>query len=329
MSSIRDVAKQAGVSVATVSRALANPEKVSQKSLEKVNRAIKALGYRPNLLARNFRSARSHTIVILVPDITNPFFSQVIQAIEDKAQQRGYAVLLCDTRDSVKREQQYIQKVENKLADGLIQLRPERLDIESTERIPLVYSCACENLEGFKVRVDNSESAKTAVDYLVSLGHSKIGVITGLADNAHSKERLLGYKKSLQEAGLELNEKWIFRGDFTLVSGQSCALEALKMKNRPTAIFCMSDQMAIGAIQVFQSQGLKIPNDISIVGFDDIPFSQHWFPSLTTVTQPYKAMGEASVDMLIDIIENPASEEQDLILPTEFAIRNSTKRFRQ
>ena len=323
MASIKDVARLAGVSVATVSRAIAIPEKVSEKTLKKVNEAVALSGYRPNLLARNFRSSRSFCIVVMVPDIANPFFSQVIKAIEDRARQRGYAVLLGDTRDLDSREQEYVDRVETRLADGLIQLRPNAVHIEGNP-VPMVYACGCANVPNSSVRIDNTLAAQKAVDYLASLGHSRIGCLTGLRENPHSLERLAGYKHALESAGLEYDEQYVIEGDFTLGSGQDAAKQIMRRPKPPTAIFCMSDQMAMGAIQALQAQGIKIPQQVSVVGFDNIPYAEFWHPSITTVSQPAEEIGKRSVDMLVAMIEGEEFTLESKILPTQLIVRDSS-----
>lgn len=327
MSNIRDVAKAAGVSVATVSRALSNPEKVSKNSLEKVHNAIKDIGYKPNMLARNFRSAKSYTIVVLVPDITNPFFSEVIRSIEDRAQQKGYAVLLGDTRDLPEREQEYIRRVETRLADGIIQLRPDDGNSPQgsiPDDIACVNACGCESTRGPRVRIDNRGAAKKIVDYLISLGHKRIGVISGLKSNPHTHDRMRGYKESLAQAGIPLDPSLLVEGDFTIWSGLNGSKQFCTMKNPPTAIFCMNDEMAIGTMQTLKSYNFRIPEDISVTGFDDISYSRYIDPSLTTVAQPAEDIGKQAMDMLLRLIEGEALAQTEYILPVEFILRGST-----
>lgn len=323
MSSIREVARAAGVSVATVSRALSTPEKVSDASLTKVKNAINSVGYRPNLLARNFRSARSYAIVVLIPDITNPFFAQVVQAIEDYTQNRGYAVLLGDTRESSKREQEYVNRVETRLADGVIQLRPQSM-VRGSPSVPWVNACGCFGTPTPSVRIDNVAAAQTVVDHLIALGHRRIGVISGLKDNPHTQDRLRGYYKSLEAAGLPTEPDLVAEGNFTMHSGQRAVQHFLPMAERPTALFCMNDEMAIGAIQALQNHGFKVPEDLSVTGFDDINYAKYWSPGLTTIAQPAEAIGRAAAKMLINIIEGNPPQEAELVLPTEFVCRQST-----
>ncbi len=326
MSSIRDVARTAGVSVATVSRALSAPEKVSSASLEKVRNAIKEVGYKPNMLARNFRSARSYSIVVLVPDIANPFYSLVIRAIEDRAQQKGYAVLLGDTRGTPEREQEYIRRVETRLADGVVQLRPHSEHSKNTvpDDIACVNACGCEFTTGPSIRIDNRGAAKTMVEYLISLGHRRIGVISGLKDNPHAIDRMEGYREALRDAGIPFEKELVAEGDFTMWSGLNSAFQFCHMKKRPTAIFSMNDEMAIGAIQTFKAQGIRVPEDISVTGFDDIAYAKYCDPSLTTISQPAEEMGKMATDMLLRIIEGEKLTQTECVLPAEFIIRKST-----
>jgi LacI family transcriptional regulator, repressor for deo operon, udp, cdd, tsx, nupC, and nupG len=326
MSNIRDVARLAGVSVATVSRALSNPEKVSPESLDKVHKAIAEVGYRPNMLARNFRSARAYAVVVLVPDIANPFYSLFIRALEDRAHQKGYAVLLGDTRGTPERELEYIRRVETRLADGIVQLRPssEKSQNNIPADVPCVNACGCEYTTGPAIRIDNRGAAKSMVNYLISLGHKRIGVISGLKDNPHAIDRLEGYKEALAEAGIPFEKDLIAEGDFTMWSGLNAAFQFCNMKNRPTAIFSMNDEMAIGAMQTLKSQGIRIPEDISVTGFDDIAYAKYSDPSLTTISQPAEEMGKMAMDMLLKVIEGEPLSQRECVLPTEFIIRKST-----
>lgn len=323
MSNIREVAHAAGVSVATVSRAIASPEKVSPASLKKVQDAIKNVGYRPNLLARNFRAARSYAIVVLVPDITNPYFSQVIQAIEDRAQQKGYAVLLGDTRESSNREQEYVNRVETRLADGVIQLRPQSMSA-SEQNIPWVNACGCVGTPGPSIRINNISATKTVVDHLLALGHTRIGVISGLRDNPHTIDRLEGYRQSLAQAGIAFRKELIAEGDFTMWSGQNAAKAFFQLPERPTALCCMNDEMAIGAIQTLKAEGLRVPDDMSVTGFDDINYAKYWDPGLTTIAQPAEEIGRIAMDTLLRIIEGEDLSQEEIVLPTEFIVRMST-----
>jgi len=326
MSNIREVARIAGVSVATVSRALSHPEKVSEASLKKVKDAIAQTKYRPNMLARNFRSARSYSLVVMVPNIANPFFSGVIRSIERQAQTKGYAVLLGDTQDSVEREQEYMRLAETRLAEGVIQLRPytDEEPILEGANFPYLYLCTTEATPGPCIRIDNIAAIAQTVQHLYDLGHRRIGLITGITDNPHTVDRMKGYKRGLENVGLSYDPSIVVEGEYTIWSGTKAAHSLCENNNRPTAVVCMNDEMAIGAIQTFRSRGLKVPQDISITGFDDINYAQHCEPPLTTVTQPTDEMGALAVDLLLRLINGETLEKEKYIFPFQFIDREST-----
>lgn len=326
MSNIREVAKLAGVSVATVSRALSHPEKVSQTSIDKVMKAIEETNYRPNMLARNFRSTRSYSLVVLVPEISNPFFSLVIRSIEIHAQELGYSVLLGDTQDSKEREKSYVNLVETHLADGIIQLRPHTAEypVHENPGFPYINLCGTENTPGKCIRIDNVTASKSMAKYLMSLGHKKIGIITGLRGNPHTIDRLRGYREALEESGIKYDEKYIAHGEYTIWSGVKAADELCDRDELPTAIMCMNDEMAIGALQSFKSHGLRVPDDISVTGFDNIDYSSYCDPPLTTIAQPAEEMGKLAVEGLIRLIEGAELTHEEHVLDYEFIVRQST-----
>ena len=326
MSNIREVSRVAGVSIATVSRALSNPEKVSEAALKKVNDAIKKVGYRPNMMARNFRAVRAYSIVVLVPNLSNLFFATVIRGIEDAAQQKGYSVLLGDTRDSSAREEEYIRLVETRQADGILQLRPHTpgKSLEPKVAIPMVSACGCENTPYPSVRIDNAGAAREIVDYLIGQGHHRIGVLSGLVDNPHAIDRLRGYKEALTAAGIPFDPDLQINGDFTLGSGLMAASHFARMKDRPTAIFSMNDEMAIGCLQGLKSAGIKVPQEISVTGFDDIEFARYSDPPLTTVAQPAEELGRVGFQTLLELIEGKDLGNSETVLPYEFVVRKST-----
>jgi len=327
MSTIRDVAKEAGLSTGTISKALSAPKTVSPKNLVKVQAAIKKLNYKPNMLSQKFRNKKSKTIVILVPDIANLFFAQVISGIEYIAQKQGYSVLLGDTKDEIKREQEFINMVETRLADGIINLRPyiEGDSMLPSEDVIAVSAGGCSGTPYPSVRINNTGASEKVVDYLISLGHSRIGVISGLADNPHTIDRLAGYKNSLAKANIAFCEELVFEGDFKYWSGLNASEYFSGMEaDMPTAIFSMNDEMAISAMKGFINHGLRIPEDISITGFDDRQVSRYLNPALTTVAQPAEKIGEKSAELLLQLIEGKNPNQTEFVLPYEFIIREST-----
>ncbi|MCF2949443.1 LacI family transcriptional regulator [Paraglaciecola aquimarina] len=325
MATIRDVAKEAGLSTGTISKALSTPERVSKKNLEKIQIAIKKLKYKPNMLAQKFRAKSSKTIVVLVPDIANQFFASVISGIELVAQNRGYSVLLGDTRDSAVREREFVRMVETKLADGIINLRPYKKEdaILPQDDILSVSASSCEGTPSYSVRIDNVGAAKKAVSHLIALGHKRIGVISGLKENPHNIDRFNGYKAALADANITYDPKLVVAGDFNYWSGLTAAEQFSIMKPRPTAIFSMNDEMAIAAIRGFKDKGINMPEDMSIIGFDDMEVSRYCIPTLTTISQPAEKIGEKSAELLLQLIEGKKPETEEYILPYEFVIRES------
>jgi len=326
MSNIREVAQIAGVSVATVSRTLSHPEKVSEASKKKVMEAIDQVNYRPNMLARNFRSARSFSLLVLVPDISNPFFALVIRSIEMQAQKKGYSVLLGDTQDSSSRERDYIRLVETRLADGIIQLRPmsDQFPDSNSFSFPYLHLCATESTPGPCIRVDNVAGFQHMVDYLISLGHRRIGLITGLRGNPHTIDRLKGYRQALQSAGIPFDEELVAEGEYMIWSGVNATKKLCRLQDRPTAIACMNDEMAVGAMQVLKSEGLDVPGDVSVTGFDDISYARYCDPPLTTISQPADDMGTIAVDLLLRLINGERLDQEEHVLPYDFIVRKST-----
>lgn len=325
MSNIREVAKRAGVSIATVSRAFTNPEKVSQSSLKKVMDAVDEVGYRPNMMARNFRSTKSYAVVVLVPDFANLFFSKVIRAIQETGKKHGYNILLGETRDSKEREADYLKLVETRQADGVIQLSPHipEQELLPQPHISAVAACGACDTPYTSVRMDHVAASFAIVNYLISMGHRKIGCISGLSDNPHSRDRLKGYKQALAKAGIDFDESLLYEGNFTMQSGHDAGVYFAQLTPRPTAVFSMNDLMAVGAIKSFKENNIRVPQDISITGFDDLDFATYTDPALTTIRQPAEEMGKKAMLLLLQILDGKPPTQQEFILKHEFVLRDS------
>ena len=326
MATIRDVSKIAGVSVATVSRTLSKPDKVSKKTRKIVEAAIEETNYKPDILARNFRTRKSSTIVVLVPDITNPFFSRVIRGIEQTAQSLGYAVLLGDTQSLRSREYAYANMVKTSQADGIIQLDCHiPFEDKNDAAAPLVNACDCvRGTDIPTVELDNAAAAMTMTEHLIALGHTNIGLITGPVSSTITQDRLNGYKLALNNASIEFNPANITVGDYSISSGTLAACDLLKMQKQPSAIFCMNDEMAIGAIQQAKKIGLNVPRDISVAGFNNISFAEYCEPPLTTISQPAEEFGTQAMSKLYDVINGNESKNKNTYLPFELIVRDST-----
>ena len=330
MATIQDVARDAGVSTATVSRVFSAPELVLETTRNKVMEAVNRLGYEPNFAAKSLRTLRTEKILVTVPDISNPFFSQVIRGVEEAALAAGYSVLLGDPRHEETREEQYAAMFRRKEADGLIFLGHRLPDVLAEmvaakgPRTPIVNGCEFRpGLAVSSAHIDNDRAAAEVVDYLYGLGHTRVGVVTGPLVSPISSDRLSGVLAAAQRHG-RASALRIAIGDFSIESGVRQTGELLDEPGRPTAIFCFSDEMAMGALEAIRLRGLRCPEDVSLVGFDDIRFAQYLHPKLTTVSQPKEQIGHEVVRLLMDILSGRATALQNVTLPHQLVIRSST-----
>ena len=322
----------AGVSIATVSRTLAEPDKVSEKTRKKVMEAVETSGYVANTLARNFRRRRSNMVVVLVPDIANPFFSNIIQGIERVASRHQYRILLGDTQGEQEREQAYADLVSQRQADGVICLGRNipfryRKGRKTLDPDWPPFAMACEyhgEIPVSTVCIDNVAAARDAVNHLLELGHQRIAYVNGPSESPLCEDRLQGYEQALKEAGLTVEPALIKQGDFTLASGYDCTAALLAAANPPTALFCANDEMAIGAMQACHAAGLSLPGDMSVVGFDDIGFAAYTHPRLTTVHQPRNRIGEQVMTMMLAMLAGNTPADSRIVLPHELVVRESS-----
>ncbi len=330
MATIQDVARHAAVSTATVSRVLSNPAIVTKDTRDRVTRAIAELNYEPNPAARTLRTLRSGRILVTVPDISNSFFSEVIRGVEETAQELGYSVLLGDTRYQVDREEQYAGFLKRREADGLIFLghRLPALLVDLVEagkgRAPIVNGCEYSaDLGVSSVHIDNAAAASDAMTHLYSLGHERIGVITGPLSSPLSRDRLEGAQSAAAAHGL-LDQMTVQPGNFTIEAGEHEAARMIALPGAPTAIFCFSDEMALGALAAVRKAGFVCPDQISVIGFDDIHFARYMVPSLTTIRQPMAQIGQETVRLLHNILSDGHSRPVSCTLPHELIIRETT-----
>lgn len=329
---IKDIAAIAGVSIATVSHALRRPERVSEATRKKVLAAADEVGYTRNNLAASLRTSRSGNIVAIIPDVADGHNAGIIKAIEKVAHSRGYSVLLGDTQGSEKREREFAAMTRSRQADGII-LMSHRLpfdvlrdDFSVSNLPPLVNGCECVGIEGLPtIAIDDRQAAVDATTHLIDYGHRKIAVITGDMNTSSSRNRLDGFRAAMSRAGLEVNEQWLVYGEYSATCGETAASTLLVRKNRPTAIFCFSDEIAMGCMYSLRQHGFRVPDDISIVGFDDIPFAKYLAPSLTTVAQPQDEIGAACATILLDLIDGKKPEKLHNILPHRLVVRESTR----
>jgi LacI family transcriptional regulator, repressor for deo operon, udp, cdd, tsx, nupC, and nupG len=330
MSTIQDVAKEAKVSVATVSRVLNNSPLVLPDTKQSVLAAISTLNYQPNLLGRNLRRTETKMILVLLPTIANPFYSRLVKGMEDAAHACGYNIMLCNTDSDKNREEVYLELLKKRLADGVIFMAPEieLKELDKTSFISPTVQC-CEYREGSKVShvsIDNLRAAKDAVVHLIKCGYSRIGHISCKNNFVSTIQRKNGYKNALEEAGIPFDPELTAYGDYGFNSGYKAANRLLSLDKRPEAIFAISDIMAIGAIKAIREKGLTIPADISVMGFDDISFASMYDPPLSTVSQPKYELGKTAVELLMRQLDKNNNGPEDIILPHKLIIRGSTMR---
>jgi len=329
---IQDVARIAGVSTATVSRALHNPGVVSRQTRERVEKAVRETGYAGNAMARSLRRMETRMIVVLVPDIGNPFFSEILSGIESVASASGYNVLIGDTENDPAKERTFADYVRGHQADGMLLLNgrpPYFADAtQGTDRRalpPLVVLCERLPRHDFPtVRIDNVTAAAAATAHLASLGHRHIAHITGPEGNILTAERLQGFEQALEDAGLQPSQAAVQQGDFSIDSGRRAVRRLMEATPRPTAVFCANDEMAIGAIAELKSFGRAVPADVSVVGFDDLQIAGCYDPPLTTVRQPRREIGETSMRLMLERLANDNLKARDCVLPWELVVRGSS-----
>ncbi|MGM7722701.1 LacI family DNA-binding transcriptional regulator [Metabacillus sp. Hm71] len=322
-----DVAKLANVSPATVSRVLSNPDLVSKETREKVMKVINEVNYKPHIVARQFRTKETKIILVVVPDITSAFFSKVLRGIEHVAINHGYQVILGDTENDVEREKEYINLLLQKQADGMVLLtaRLNKANLEEiADHFPMVLACEyMDDLNVPTVSIDNISSARKATEHLIKLGHTKIAHITGPINVILSRDRMRGYQQALLSHDIEVDQAYIQEGDFTYESGYHQTMKLLAFETPPTAIFAFNDEMAMGAIKAAKDSGLKLPEDLSIVGFDNIKMSSVIEPNLTTIDQPKYEIGKKAMELLLHLINGEAIKQKKFVMKDELIVRDS------
>jgi LacI family repressor for deo operon, udp, cdd, tsx, nupC, and nupG len=329
---IQDVARRAQVSSATVSRVLSNPDRVSPQARERVFAAVRETGYIVNEAARSLRLRSSRTIVAALPHIGDPFYSIILETVLSTAARRGYTVLVAAQLEGAP-NRWLSDYLHSNRADGLL-IFDGSLDTQllrklapDTATLPLV--AAYDELPDPQVNsvlTDNRAAAGRAVRHLIDLGHRRIAHVLGPSRNAAPNERLVGFRKTMAEAGLEVRDEWMIPGTYTIPSGIAAVEHLLTLDELPTAVFCGNDETAIGVMWRFRQAGVQCPHDISIVGFDDIGIAPYLWPPLTTVRQPREDIGRMATEAVIDIIEGVAGDQGPLhfTLTADLVVREST-----
>ncbi|WMJ78932.1 MULTISPECIES: LacI family DNA-binding transcriptional regulator [unclassified Sedimentibacter] len=331
---IKEIAKEAGVSIATVSMILNNKDKsITDATRTRVLDAVKKYNYIPNAMAGSLVTQKTHTVGLILPDITNPFFPGVARGAEDKANESGYSIIFCNTDDKLEVEEKHIETLTKKMADGIIiahSSNSEKMSgILERCKVPVIlidrdfYS---KNICG-KVLVNNLEGAYNGVVHLINKGYKKIAYLSGSLKTRTARDRLAGYRKALCDNGLEYDEKLIKYGEYKIEWGKNGIIELLSENKNFDAIFCGNDLIAVGAVKELKKRGFNIPDDIGIIGFDDIYLAGLVEPSLTTVRQPNYEMGYMAMELLLKNLNSSDKkvnkEAEVIILNTEIIERSS------
>ncbi|NLY29821.1 MAG: LacI family transcriptional regulator [Firmicutes bacterium] len=329
MATIKDVALEAGVSIASVSRVLNDPNYGSVEMRMKVTAAAKKLGYQPNKIARSMVMGRTNIIALVIPDIRNQFFTSVARGVEDVASKYEYRVMLCNTDENSIRQRQYIDTFRSKIVDGFIIAvasdRDHDLDKVDRETLPFVFiDRVCEGVLADAIVVDNRDGAYKAVSHLLELGHRRIGLIAGKSDTLTGRERLRGYEEAYRAAGITVDQALVVDGNFTIEGGYQATKALLEIEDRPTAIFAANNSMTIGCLRALTEAQVKVPEDVSVIGFDDSEWAEFFVPPLTVVRQPTYSMGTLAAEILFQRLTGTAPPEwQEVVLKPELVIRAS------
>jgi len=328
---IEDIANIANVSKATISYVINEKPGVSKEVRQKVKKIIEEYNYVPNSAARGLAGEKTHFIGLVIPDISDIFYANIIRGVEKTSNKLGFFLNLLTTHAQAEREQQVIKLFNKSMVDGLIvmayYLKDKYIDILTESGIPFVFiDYPRKNEEIYSVLVDNESGAFEATEYLISLGHKKIAFLEGPQAAWDSKARFEGYVKALNKHVIEFNQNLVENGNFTKEEGYLATKRLLAKNEKFTAIFSANDQMAIGAIRALKEAGLKVPDDISIVGFDNIEASSIIEPPLTTVNQPIYEMGKKSVEVLVKLINKEEVKEKKIMLKTKLIERHSCRK---
>jgi LacI family transcriptional regulator len=329
---IFDVAEEAGVSYSTVSRVLNNKNNVNAETRERVLQVMAQMGYIGNATARSLAGGLSRVVGLLVDHLNTEYMGEIIRGIDEVLESNDYNLMLYTTHQQKTRETASVAKLTHGFADGLILIVPrnEKAYLETLEQRRFPYVLI--DYQGYNrhvpsIMTTNKKGAYDATTYFIETGHRQIGFITGEMAYGCSIERLAGYRAALEDHGIAFSQELVKEGNFLQPLGHSCTQELLNLPQPPTALFVSNDVMAFGAMEAARERGLRIPDDLSIIGFDDIPQAAHVHPPLSTVRQPLEEMGRRAAMLLLQFIANPACEVERIELSTRLVIRESCRQF--
>lgn len=330
MANMKDIARLAEVSLGTVSHVLNNSAHVRDELRNRVLKVVEEVGYQPSQLARGLRRDRTNVIGMVIPDITNPFFPAIVRGAEDIAFASGYRLILCNTDNDHEKELAYLNELRTYLPSGLIVIPSKFSDltvqVESYQRVGTKVVCVDRlprQWAGDSVTADNKEGAVQATRYLLQMGHKRIAMIVGPLDLTNAKDRLNGFKQALREAGIALNKGYVQQTTFDKQGGYEKTLVLLRLAQPPTAIFAGNDMIALGALQAIREVGLKCPEDISVMGFDDLDLAEVTAPPLSTVSQSGYQLGSTAAGLLMERLKKKRARARHIVLKTELKLRNS------
>lgn len=330
---IKDVAKAANVSTATVSNVISKVKYVSPELTKRVEKVIKQVNYKPSKIARSLKVNKTFYLGLIVPDITNPFFAEVVRGVESVALRENYQIFLCNTDGNVLREEKALKSFYEHHVDGIISVAPrmEEADLEKYfKSIPFVIADRPLNIKNYEanlVYADNIKSSYQLAKHLIKKGHQSFAYIAGPREVLNVQKRIFGFSKGLKDSGFSEEKNVILYGEFNYENGFKLMNKILELKPHPTAVFALSDITAWGALESAKAKGLNIPEDIAIAGFDNVYFSKLLNPSLTTIHQPKYELGRVAVNILIKKLNNMKKglmKKNEIILESKLILRNST-----
>jgi DNA-binding LacI/PurR family transcriptional regulator len=326
---IYDIAKLAGVSTATVSKVFNKTGRISERTSKRILEISEKFNYQPSVVASALTGKKTYTLGLLIPDLANPFFAEVARHVEDRANELGFNVVICNTDNDEAKETKYIGLLRQKSVDGIIVATGIRNDALMKEllqqRIPVALIARDLSLLSVSaVLVDDFAGAFNATEHLLGLRHRRIAIVSERLDMVSSKERVRGYRQALEQAGIEFNESYVLESDFTIEGGKRAGDRLLQSDGPPTAVFACNDLLAIGVMQAAKERNLSVPEQLSIVGFDNTILATIPNPPLTTVAQPIQAMGRQVVDLIHDEMNGNSLAKQRIVLLPELIVRGST-----
>ena len=328
---MKDLSRETGLGLATISKYF-NGGTVREKNRVLIEAAVKKLHYVPNEVARSLKTQHSRVIGVIIPELSNAFITSIISSMEDILRKHDYAVIVCDCRSDPKREKDAVEFLLHRRVDGLINMATDttgaHLKAPLASGIPvLLIDRLIESLRGkvSAVIIDNVHAASQAVEKLTSLGHRQIGLVLGSPNLYTTNQRLTGYLNALNEAGIKPTEEYIRYGDYTMDGGYQAVLNLLKLKNRPTALFVTNFEMTLGTMLALQHNGVRVPEDLSVIGFDKLELFGEIFPNLTLIRQPQLSIGRESANLMLNMLSNEESGCRIVTLTTELTEGSSVR----